>query len=179
MNNLENFIQNHRGEFDSATPDLRVWAALNKRLEEVQLETSPTVAAPQAKIIRMPINMASRLRIAASVAGLLLFGIAIGFYLKSSSKSTDLASVSPEYGEMERYYQQQIDKKSKQLVSLKNAEEVKADLNEIDAVMAELRNELTNAPKGSREQIIRNMILSYQNKINILERVVDGKEVTH
>lgn len=42
--------------------------------------------------------------------------------------------------------------------------------------MNELRHELTNAPKGSREQIIRNMITSYKNKMYILERVLDENQ---
>ena len=171
MNHLEKFIQENREAFDNATPDLRVWATLNQGLDEAVLV--PQVA-PQAKVIRMPI-FANKLRIAASVAGLLLSGIAIGFFVKSSQKTTTLASISPEYGEMEQYYQQQIEKKTKQLVSLKNVEEVKIDLSHIDTVMEELRNELTNAPKGSREQIIKNMITSYKNKVDILEQVLEKK----
>lgn len=174
MNHLENFIQENREAFDSATPDLRVWAMLNQRLDETVLV--PQVA-PQAKVIRMPI-FTNKLRMAASVAGLILSGIAIGFFIKSNQQTTTLASISPEYGEMEQYYQQQIDKKTKQLVSLKNAEEVKTDLSQIDTAMEELRNELTNAPKGSREQIIKNMITSYKNKVDILERVLETKAET-
>lgn len=167
MNHLENFIEKNRAEFDNATPDLRVWAMLNQRLDETALVQT----APQAKVIRLPI-FANKLRIAASVVGLVLCGIAIGFFLKSNQTNNSLAAVSPEYGEMERYYQQQIEKKTKQLASLKNTDEVKADLSEIDAVMEELRGELTNAPKGSREQIIKNMVTSYKNKVDILERVI-------
>ena len=172
MSRLENFIQENRAAFDTATPDLRVWAELNQRLDAVQ--PIQQAAAPQAKIIRMPI-FANKLRIAASVAGLVLMGIAIGFYSKSNQQANSLAAISPEYGEMEQYYKQQIDKKTKQLASLKNADEVKADLNQIDNVMEELRNELTNAPKGSREQIIKNMITSYKNKVDILETVLKVK----
>jgi hypothetical protein len=168
MNHLENFIEENRAAFDNATPDLRVWATLNQRLDETALIQQ---IAPQAKIIRMPI-FANKLRIAASVAGLVLSGIAIGFFIKSNQTNTSLSTVSPEYGEIERYYQQQIEKKTKQLASLKNADEVKADLSQIDAVMEELRGELTNAPKGSREQIIKNMVTSYKNKVDILERVI-------
>lgn len=167
MNHLENFIEKNRAEFDNATPDLRVWAMLNQRLDETALVPQQT---PQAKVIRLPI-FANKLRIAASVAGLVLCGVAIGFFIKSNQTNNSLAAISPEYGEMEQYYQQQIEKKTKQLASLKNTDEVKADLSEIDAVMEELRNELTNAPKGSREQIIKNMITSYKNKVDILERV--------
>ena len=172
MSHLENFIQENRAAFDTATPDLRVWAELNQRLDAAM--PIQQAAAPQAKIIRMPI-FANKLRIAASVAGLVLVGIAIGFYTKSNQQANSLAAISPEYGEMEQYYKQQIDKKTKQLASLKNADEVKADLNQIDNVMEELRNELTNAPKGSREQIIKNMITSYKNKVDILETVLKVK----
>ncbi len=176
MQRLEDFILENRAEFDNETPDLRVWAKLNERLSENA--TSATVSTrPQARIVQMPSTLwSNKLRIAASVAGLLLMGISIGFYLKSSTNETSLATVSAEYGEMERFYQQQIEKKTRQLASVKNSEDVKEDLNEIDVVMSELRQELTNAPKGSRKQIIHNMITSYKNKMYILERVLDENQ---
>jgi hypothetical protein len=170
MKHLENFIQENREAFDNESPSQNLWAAIDNRLNN-----APHAAKKQeAKIIQMPI-FAQKLRIAASVFGILLCGVAIGFFMKSNSKNDTLASISPEYAEMEKFYQQQIDKKTKQLVSLKNVDNVKSDLSEIDVVMDELRNELTNAPKGSREQIIHNMILSYKNKIDILERVIEKK----
>jgi hypothetical protein len=176
MQRLEDFILENRADFDNETPDLRVWAKLNERLEE-KVSESTVSNRPQARIVQMPSTLwSNKLRIAASVAGLLMMGIGIGFYIKSSTNETGLAAVSAEYGEMERFYQQQIEKKTRQLASVKNSEEVKEDLNEIDLVMNELRTELTNAPKGSREQIIRNMITSYKNKMYILERVLDEKQ---
>ncbi len=176
MQRLEDFILENRAEFDNETPDLRVWAKLNERLSE-NVSSATINTRPQARIVQMPSTLwSNKLRIAASVAGLLLMGIGIGFHLKSSTNETSLATVSAEYGEMERFYQQQIEKKTRQLASVKNSEDVQEDLNEIDVVMSELRQELTNAPKGSREQIIRNMVASYKNKMYILERVLNENQ---
>lgn len=166
MDKLEKFILDNREAFDSETPDLNVWAAIDARLNQAQ--------KPQAKVIALN-QWLPKLRIAASVALLLTIGIGIGFYLKSNAAPPSLADVSPEHAELERFYQKEINKKEQMLVQVAQttAPEVKQDLQQIDQIMLELRAELMNAPKGSREQIIRNMIESYKMKVEILERVIE------
>lgn len=166
MDKLEKFILDNREAFDSETPDLKVWAAIDVRLDEAE--------KPQAKVVSF-YQWIPKLRIAASVALLLTVGIGIGFYLKSNATPPGLADVSPEHAELERFYQKEINKKEQLLVNVAQttAPEVKQDLQQIDQIMLELRAELMNAPKGSREQIIRTMIESYKTKVEILERVLD------
>ncbi|MDX1665605.1 MAG: hypothetical protein R3350_00160, partial [Saprospiraceae bacterium] len=50
---------------------------------------------------------------------------------------------------------------------------VMRDLDQVDLVVEELKSELKNAPEGREEQIIANLILSYQAKLEILERVLN------
>jgi hypothetical protein len=171
MDFLENYIHENRDNFDSATPDFRLWEGINQRLNAQERDER---LRTEAKIIRMPV-FAQKLRIAAGVAAILTCGVVIGYFAKPQPSAIALSEVSSEHAEMERFYQTQIDKKTKQLMSLGNDTKVQADLNEIDAVMAELQQELTNAPKGSREQIIRNLIASYKAKTDILEKVVTEK----
>jgi hypothetical protein len=170
MEKLEKFILDNREAFDTEIPDLKVWAALDKQLNQ-------TAAPTQAKVIALS-SWLPKMRIAASVALLVATGISIGFYLKSNTAPPTLAEVSPEHAEMERFYQKEIEKKERLLVQVANNEapEVKQDLQAIDQVMIELREELMNAPKGSREFIIKNMIESYKNKVDILERVLQGSQ---
>jgi hypothetical protein len=168
MEKLENFIRENREAFDSETPDLRVWAALNKQLSE---NAQPS----NTKIVYIS-NWLPRLRIAASVALLVVTGIGIGLFLSRNNNLPDLADISPEHAEMENYYKKEIGKKERELVQISNTAnypEVKKDLASIDQVMLELREELMNAPKGSREQVVRTLIESYKNKVEILERVLE------
>lgn len=168
MKRLENFILDNRESFDTEVPDLRVWAALDKQLSD----RPAVVAAP--RVVSMWSRLPS-LRMAASIALLVTSGIAMGSYFNSRAEPQSLAALSPEHAELERYYKQQIDNKQRQLVNVAYAknDDVQDDLQEIDQVMAELREALTNAPRGSREQIIRNMIESYKNKMAILEHVIN------
>jgi hypothetical protein len=166
MENLERFILDNREAFDTETPDLKVWAELDKQLN-----------SKQAKVVSLSAWL-PKMRLAASVALLVATGISIGFYLKSNTKTPSLADVSPEHAEMEQFYQKEIEKKERLLLQVANHEapDVKQDLQAIDQVMLELREELTNAPKGSREHIIKSMIESYKNKVDILERVLQERE---
>jgi hypothetical protein len=170
MQNLEKFINENRDTFDSQVPDLRVWAAINEHLEQNTNQQTKT-----AKVLPMRNSWLPKLRIAASVALLLGIGIVIGTYAKADKIPVNLATISPEHAELEQYYQKEIEKKQRLLVNVTNQKipDVQADLQEIDAIMYELRDALMNAPKGAQPQIVRNMIESYKNKIEILERVLE------
>lgn len=176
MKNLEKFILDHREAFDSEVPDLKVWAKIEHNLPKETLPKLSVETNQKAKVVALWDYLPS-LRVAASVAMILAVGVAIGFYMKSNITPPSLADVSPEYGEMENYYQREIAKKEKKLMQVsQKAPQVQQDLAAIDQVMMELRQELYNAPKGSREQIIRTMIESYKNKTDILERVLKESE---
>jgi hypothetical protein len=45
--------------------------------------------------------------------------------------------------------------------------------------MLELREELLNAPEGKEEEIINNLIKTYQTKVSILERVLERVQSTN
>ena len=66
---LEKFITANRASFDDATPDLKVWSEIDRRLQ--------TKSAP--RIVRW-----RALRMAAAVAALLLIGAAAGLYLSAA-----------------------------------------------------------------------------------------------
>ena len=100
----------------------------------------------------------------------------------TTTSETELASsietANPEYAEMVQYYTDQVDNKYQQLVSLNAAVNVEEDLQQVDQVMEELKTELRDAPKGSEEQIIASLIMSYQTKVEILERVLEHIQTT-
>ena len=159
--NLERFIRDHREEFDDAIPSLSVWAGIDRSLDRKQG-------------LRYRLHL---LKVAASVTLLLVAGAMIGSYLTAwqagLSASAKIEDIAPEFVEMERYYQQQISEKVQTLAAYSEEPSVMRDLDQVDLVVEELKSELKNAPEGSEEQIIANLILSYQAKLEILERVLN------
>lgn len=165
---LESFIRENREALDTETPDLKVWANITK-------------AAPaKAKIVGIGWQRAL-LRAAASVA-LLIVGLTLGIWYARSSEPPAMAmsEVSSEYAELEQYFQRDIAGKTRRLATFTGSQpvEVKQDLQQMDNVMAELRQELANVPEGNREQVVRAMIENYKAKAAILERVLERLEQT-
>lgn len=161
---LSTFIQSNREAFDQATPSSQVWKSIDQVLH------------PQAIVRTLSVRRV--LSIAASVLLLLAVGATSGiYYMKTQmTKAATVASledISPEYGEMVRYYNEQISEKARQVSLQSNDKSVMEDLKAVDKSMAELEAELQKAPKGAEEQIVANLIKSYQIKLNILERVLE------
>lgn len=166
---LEQFISENREAFDHATPNLKVWADVNKALD---------ARNPQAKRVMMW----SKARIAAAVIVLIAVGAVFGSYLTRVNDQEAVASaemVSPELMEAEQYYNGEVQKRYSQLANYQYDKSVDQDLQQIDKIMAELRADLAEVPKGMEEQIISNLIKSYQTKIRILERVLDRTQSNH
>lgn len=164
MDNLEKFILQNRPSFDTAVPGLKVWAEIDRRLEQ---QTKP-------RIIRMKL-----LRFAAAAAVLVAVSCVIGFQAGSKSAAARaLADISPEHADMERFFKSEINEKMAQLASYEQDGFVRPDLDELDAVYEDLKKELELAPVGSEEKVIQAMIDNYQTKIKILEQVLDKVQTT-
>jgi hypothetical protein len=163
---LETFIQANRSDFDEATPSFRVWADIDKTLHPQEKQRTLKV-----------LNIRRVLSVAASVLLLLAVGAASGvYYMRSQTEAAAVASledISPEYAEMVRYYNEQIDTKARQVSQVSNDKTVLEDLKAVDKAMAELEAELQKAPKGAEEQIVANLVKSYQIKLDILQRVLE------
>ncbi len=159
--NLEKFILKNREGFDQEVPGLKVWAGIDR---EISRRRAPRVIF--WRVVRM----------AAAVVLLLFSGALIGTYLTQSAESTAIATlqeVSPEYMEMQQFYEQQIDRQIRQLASYQQGEMVLDDIAQIDKAMDELKQELQSAPRGQEQHIVENLIRTYQTKVQILERVLE------
>jgi len=164
MDNLEKFVLENREAFDDAVPGLKVWAGIDRHLEQ----------RPNQRIVWM-----KRLRVAAAVALLLATGCAIGAHLaNSANKAKSLADISPEHAEMERYFKTQVQDKMAQLASYRQDAYVKPDIQELELIYEQLKTELQQAPQGAEPQIIQAMINNYQTKIDILEQVLEKVQTT-
>ena len=157
QDNLERFVHENREAFDDRTPSQDVWAGIEASIGQNQAR----------RIALWPV-----LRAVAAGLALLLTGAGIGSYFTLTQQNS-VAEISPEYTEMEQYYQQEISNKYRQLAAYDKEEMVKTDLQQLDQVMQELKDELAVAPRGKEEQIVENLIIGYQTKIQILERVLD------
>ena len=166
---LEQFIQEHREDFDQEIPGLNVWAKIDQTLDQQEKHTAKRI------------KLWKGLRVAAAVVVLMVFSGLMGSYITQMHLGApdSLAQLSPEYAEMEQFYQQQIQEKYAQLVDYQQEEVVKPDLEQLDTIMEELKSELVDAPQGSEEQIIENLIQSYQTKIDILSRVLERIQVSN
>lgn len=162
MDRLEEFINNNRAEFDDAIPSLKVWARLDKALEQQQ--------------DRKHSGPWKLMRVAAAVLVLLTLGGIGGLYLgkmQNSVSTEQVANISPEAAEAERYYTQQFQEKYQQLAKYSAVNNLESDFEQIDKATQELKKELLNVPKGNEEQVVRNLIQSYQLKLQLLERVLE------
>ncbi len=166
---LERFIRNNRDAFDTEIPDLKTWGGVIKHL-------------PGPKSVAMPTTWRHMLvRVAASLA-LVLAGVTGGIWYAHSGEPEAMAmgEVSNEYAELERYYQRDISGKQRKLASFTGSQptEVHEDIQQLDDVMDELRQELAKVPPGNREQVIRAMIENYKARAAILQRVLERLEPT-
>jgi len=120
----------------------------------------------------------NNLSIAASIIFLLTVGAFGGVYFsKNYNNDTTLASkIDPDYVDTENFYIRKVGFKLNELSKYNQEEDVKADLNQIDQFIIELKEELQNAPKGGREKILKNMIVNYQLKLEILDKVLQHIE---
>lgn len=158
MDKLEKFIHEHRREFDSHVPDLKIWSEIQNKLDE----------KPSLRI-----SWIRHLRVAAAVLVLLFAGGAMGIYWSSSHDNiSGMADVSPEYAEMQKYFDEEIQSKMAQLASYHQEGAVLNDMKDLDDVYEELKAELKGTSEGNREQVVRAMIENYKAKIDILEQVL-------
>jgi len=178
MDNLEQFIRDNREELDTAVPSLKIWAELDKKLPQTQVETptitkiQPLVQQPIAKVI----SLRKIMSMAAAVAVLISFGIGIGFHLAPNGEEVvALSDISPEYAEVEEYYGKQVRNNLAVLASFDaTTPEIKKDLAEIDVWMEDLQKELSIVPDSKKEAVINDIIDLYKTKVAILDKLLES-----
>ena len=167
---LEQFIRDHRSEFDAEHPPLHIWAGIERQLGRQEKTEHAGRTAPVFSL--------SRLKMAAGIAALLVVGFMAGLGLarqQQSSVVAEIEQVNPDFRDAEKYYNEQIDSKIAQLASYNTeAAPVLEDLAQVDEIMEELKQELASAPAGAEEQIVSELINSYRTKLAILEKVLES-----
>ncbi len=157
---LEDFIQQHRGEFEEEGPGPGVWAALEKELPVKQ----------KARVISM---MARHWWKAAILVALVANA---GILLTFLQTKKEVAVVIPEMQEMEQFYTTRIEQKLGELKQIPAAE---LGLDSTTRKELELRNEtymmLEKELEGNpgNERIRSAMIRYYQMKLELLDKILE------
>lgn len=159
---LEDFVKKHREEFDLRQPDPSVWLKIN-----------PANAPILEK--KRPLRW---LRVAAAIAVIFAGSSAGIYYLSGGNAEAGLYSneMYMEMQETEQYYTQMVAMRYKELSPylasdpLAN-EMLSADLEELDQVYAELKEDLKD--NVSNPEVIEAMILNYSVKLEILEDLLN------
>ncbi len=155
---LEDFVSQHREQFDIHEPDPSIWMKINPASVPV---------ARERKSLRW-------LRIAAAIA-LIFAGSSAGMYFLTGGKADKELPGSELYREIretEQYYSQMVTQRYNELqpylAEAPGARKMLAtDMEELDQVYRELREDLKD--NASNPEVIEAMILNYRVKLEILE----------
>lgn len=159
---LEDFVRQHREEFDLREPDPSVWLKINPESVPIVKRTRPM----------------QWLRVAAVIA-VIFAGSAAGiFYLTGGNSDADLYSdeLYMELQETEAFYTRMVSERYQELrpylASNPVADEMlTADLEELDQVYLELKNDLKD--NIANTEVIEAMVLNYSIKLEILEDLLN------
>jgi predicted CopG family antitoxin len=155
---LEDFVREHREEFDLRQPDPSIW---------LKISPAGTPVIKERKPMRW-------LRVAAAIA-MIFAGSTAGIYFLTGEKGQSDQYSSELYLEMqetERYYTQMVNQRYNELQPFLAAnpaarEMLVTDLEELDEVYEELKEDLKD--NVSNPEVIEAMILNYRVKLEILE----------
>jgi hypothetical protein len=171
---IEKFIAQNREAFDSEEPDAKVWASIQKRMQ-------------QGKSVRM-VPLYRLWQVAASI--ILLLGTGIGWLvyenrqLQKNAASTlptndavtvTLDQIAPELAEAEDFYTRQIQLKSDELsrYDLKKlgvGKDYETELKKLNEAYGELKNDFY---KTGSQRVVEAMIQNLQYRMELLNKQLE------
>ena len=162
---LEDFVKQHREQFDLREPDPSLWLKIDTG--------SGAKGKAGGRTVRMERRPMRWLRIAAAVA-MIFAGSTAGIYFLSGNRveAERSSALYQEIMETEQYYSRMVSERYSELqpflVSNPAAGEMlSADMEELDEVYRELKEDLKD--NASNPEVIEAMILNYRVKLEILE----------
>jgi len=155
---LEKYIDEHRAEFDTEQVPVMLWDKINNDLDESK--------SRNRTLLRM-------MSVAAVGLVLLCMGLLVGIQL-GASNPMDSSPALREFAKAESYYANQYNVKWSEFQAIEpEASTVADDLQQLDAVYAELKNELQKNPDLNTDKVIDALLENYTTKIEILETVLE------
>lgn len=167
---FEDFIDNHRADFDQAAPEKDLWSRIAEELAEEK---------------KKPKKWPAILYKAASV--ILIASISILIYesfdkdpvsnpiVAETDNPEEVSPVIQELEEIEMYYGMEIETKLKELHQYASyfpevEEEANEDLEDLDNAFEELKDDLNDAV--ANEEVLEAMIQNYRLKLELLEGIL-------
>jgi hypothetical protein len=171
MDNLEDFIKNNKGEFNTETPTPDVWGRIQQEQANDGVLSLPTKKATA------PIQI---MKIAASflILALAAFG---GYKLwdtpKQEATITSETSFSPsqEMVQLDQYYQQQVGGKLTQVKGLVADENIVAEIVAELAILDEQQKELLSAMNETtnHKELVEALMSTYRMKLAVLQNIIN------
>lgn len=159
MDRLENFIVENKEKFNDHIPSPDVWTNIEKEIN-------------QGKSKKFSIRKFASVGVAA--IGLVMLGVWFGSSYQADDMDQVIANSSfKDYKQTEHYYAVQVKNYLKEINELDNTSTIENDINQLDEVYNELREELLNAEVKNQDKIINAMIKNYQVKVGMLERILE------
>lgn len=159
MDGLEKFIVENRDKFNENLPSPDVWDNISKELKEEK--------AKQFSLVKF-------LGAASAAIGLILLGIWFGVNFQVDDMDQAISDSSfKDYRQTEQYYSLQVKNYMQQIEDEDTKSNIEEDLQQLDEVYQELRDELISEEIKNKDVIINAMIQNYQVKIGMLEKILE------
>lgn len=159
MDGLEKFIVENRDKFNENLPSPDVWDNISKELKEEKSKR---------------FSIRKFLGAACAAIGLILLGIWFGVSFQVDDMDQAISDSSfKDYRQTEQYYSLQVKNYMQQIEDQDTKSNIEEDLEQLDEVYQELRDELISEEIKNQDVIINAMIQNYQVKIGMLEKILE------
>lgn len=181
MSQLENFVRDHREEFDGEEPSPRIWKDLQKQLQT----KSETKAVASKKNSGGRVLTMSILKWSAAAAILVLAGLGVFHIIDKpvnnptagTTQQKDpndlLNKINPTYAKEVYHFTQLIELKQEELKQIEKDnpelyQQFLGDINQLDSSYKNLKKELPSNP--NREQLLEAMIENLKMQTELLNQ---------
>ncbi len=164
---LEQFISDHRDQFDLHEPDDRLWAGIESKISG-----------------KKTLRISWKVVMWRAAAVILIFGASYGVQeilrqrrsMLAGQEEKEIIRGIPELREAEIYYTSLLNDKFSQIEPLirenpELGESIQQDLSELDSIYAELQKDLRD--NIANDEVVEAMIQNYILKIQILEDLLE------
>ena len=150
---LEQFIRQHKSDFD----DLKAPKGLFDKIVPVERKVHPLYKW-------------------VAVAATTLLLISVGYIFGSMQRNPESIAGWKDFQEAEQYYQGRINVKMEEIKSLNVSHDVMNDLEVLDEVYGQLKNELNKDPNADAKVLLSSMIRHQQQKLKMMDEILERVE---
>lgn len=161
MDELEKFIVENDKKFNDNLPSPEVWEHIE---QELKVDKSKKFSIRKSLVA------------VSAAVGLIMVGVWFGISFQTDSLDQAISNSSfKDYKETEQYYALQVKNYVGQIEDVDTKSSIEEELEQLDEVYQELRDELINADVKNQDVIINAMIKNYKVKIGMLKRILEKR----